>query len=469
MEKITMLTWLHISDLHFRASQEYNTHAVLKALLTDLKERMQDDGLCPDFIAVTGDIAFSGQPAEYALARTFFDDLLKTTGLPSERLLVVPGNHDVNRSLITPGARAIGAALADRDAVNLLLNTPDDRRLIMARFKGYAEFVNDYLRQGWDDEHFFYVRTVEADGRRVALLGLNSAWLCASDEDKAKGLLIGERQARAALEQAEGAALKIALMHHPFDWLREFDQNDSAAMLTDGCDFILHGHLHQTALTQLTSPDSAAMILAGGACYETRNYPNMVNWVRLDLSAGTGVVYLRRYSPQRGGFWAKDTLTYRNVQDGEYRFALRGRLTRPVWPSDRSSASQAATASGGSAAASGGGIAVVGHGNVIVRGTAQVSAPARAPAEPVPEPQVEYNLAMIRELLEVALSPGEIDTVAFDVAHPIYDEITPLVKSQKTLKLVSWCAQKLQLEALLAAVERINPARYRQYVARLRK
>ena len=315
------LTWLHLSDLHFRKSQAYDENVVLKALLRDLVEQQ----VRPDFIAVSGDIAFSGQLAEYDLARRFFDDLLQTTDLGKDRLFLVPGNHDIDRGLISTGAQAIGDSLSNRKSANALLSTPTDRKLVFARFKGYAAFVKSYLgnERHFDDSRYFRVQPLDLAGQRLALLGLNSAWLCASDQDRAAGLLIGESQARAALEQAEGADLKIALLHHPFDWLREFDQNDSAAMLTDGCDFILHGHLHQTSATQLTSPDGAATILACGACYETREFANMYNWVRLDLAAGTGTVYLRRYSDSRGGFWAKDVMTYRNVPDGIYEFRTR--------------------------------------------------------------------------------------------------------------------------------------------------
>ena len=317
------ITWLHISDLHFRAAQTYNASVVLGALLRDVAERIQQDGLRPDFIAVTGDVAFAGQPAEYALARRFFDDLLETTGLPRQRLFIVPGNHDIDRNLVTEDAKAIGDTLTNRDKVNALYVTPGDRRLLMARFRGYAEFVNDYLDHlAFDDEHYFYVHTLNLAGRQVALLGLNSAWLCASDEDKVKGVLIGEQQTWTALKQAQDADLKIALLHHPFGWLREFDQGDSADMLLDACDLILHGHRHQTATTQLISPDSATMVLDCGACYETRKFPNMFKWVKLDLATGNGVVYLRRYSDSRGGFWTKDTQTYRNTPDGEYAFAL---------------------------------------------------------------------------------------------------------------------------------------------------
>jgi predicted phosphodiesterase len=323
----TIITWLHLSDLHFRESRAYDESIVLKALLRDVAKRIQTDDLRPDFIAITGDIAFSGKPEEYAMAQSFFDDLLTTTGLPCERLFIVPGNHDVDRDLITAGAKAIGASLIDRACVNTFLATPSDRRLVLARFKGYEEFVNDYFADHlvFDDEHYFYVQIPDLSGRRIALLGLNSAWLCASDRDKEQGLVIGERQTRAALdtEQAADAEFKIALLHHPLDWLREFDQNDSAVMLLDSCDFVLHGHLHRTEMAQLVTPDSGAMVIASGACYETRQYPNSYNFVRLDLSAGAGTVYLRRYSDAGGGFWAKDTLTYRNVPDGEYTFAVR--------------------------------------------------------------------------------------------------------------------------------------------------
>ncbi len=329
------ITWLHLSDLHFRASQAYDANVVLKALLLDVGKRIAQDSLRPDFVAVSGDVAFSGQPAEYDLARRFFDDLLRVTGLGKDRLFLAPGNHDADRKLVTRGAQAIGADLTDRDSANAVLDTPDDRRLMMARFQGYKAFVNDYLAayQPFDDERYFYVRPLDLDGARIAVLGLNSAWLCASDEDRAKGLLIGERQARAALDEADrlGAGLKIALLHHSFDWLREFDQNDSATMLADRCQFILHGHLHRTAATQLTTPDSAATVLACGACYETRDFPNMYNFVELDLAASTGTVRLRRYSDAGGGFWAKDTLTYQNARDGEYTFRL-------PWPAGKAPA-----------------------------------------------------------------------------------------------------------------------------------
>lgn len=318
------IVWLHLSDLHFCEGSSYDENIVLKALLQDLVAQIQEEGLQPDWIAITGDLAFSAKPAEYELAQRFLDDLLAATGVPKDRLFLVPGNHDVDRERITRGARNVAASLTDRESVNEVLATSEDLKLMLARFEGYAAFVENYFGGGLaiKDEPYSWVRKLEVDDREIAVLCLNSVWTAQGGEKDRNCLVIGERQTRAVLAQAEGVDLTIALMHHPFDWLRDFDRDDSASLLTSRCDFILHGHMHQVGLLQTRTPDSKAMIIAAGACYETRQHPNSYNLVRLDLDTGQGMVYLRTYSDKGGGFWTKDVINYRNVPDGVYAFTL---------------------------------------------------------------------------------------------------------------------------------------------------
>ncbi len=178
------------------------------------------------------------------------------------------------------------------------------------------------------DEHGAFVRRLDLADRRVAVLGLNSAWLSARDEEYGR-LALGERQVRQALEAAGEADLRIALLHHPFEWFQEFDRNDCEALLMQDCDFVLHGHLHRTGLLRLAMPDAGAMVIAGGVAYSSRVYPNSYNFVQLDLDAGRGVVHLRRYSDERGGFWTRDTMTYQNVDDGCYAFPFPSPAAQP--------------------------------------------------------------------------------------------------------------------------------------------
>jgi predicted MPP superfamily phosphohydrolase len=255
-EPMNTVTWLHISDLHFRTSQSYDTNVVLQALLRDIAKCINDDSLQPNFIILSGDIAFASHPKEYALAQQFLDDLLKTTSLPKDCLFLVPGNHDVDRNAISPLAAGATAILSNRDAVNRLLADDDDRARVFQRFHNYQDFINEYLgreRLLFDHANYFYVKQIEVAGRRVAILGLNSAWLAASDEDRNR-LLLGERQVRTALDAAEDADLCLAVMHHPFDWLQDFDRDDAEPLLCSGCDFVLHGHMHQVGLLQARTP-----------------------------------------------------------------------------------------------------------------------------------------------------------------------------------------------------------------------
>ena len=289
--------------------------------LRDIAEQIEARSLHPDLIAITGDIAFSGKTNEYDLAQHFFDNLLQVTGLAKDRLFVIPGNHDVDRALISPGAQFIGNELKNRKrAVNVLTNV-GDRQYLFRRFQGYAAFIRDYFDGHliFDDEHYFYTRHLEMEGQNIAILGLNSAWICSSDKDERRKMIVGEPQAWTALEQARNANLRLALLHHPFDQLKDFERKDVEPMLCQGCDFILHGHLHDTGFSHLKNPDAEAIVIAAGACYETRESANSYNLVQLDYATGRGKIILRKWS---GKFWTVDATTYQNVPNGEYEFDL---------------------------------------------------------------------------------------------------------------------------------------------------
>ncbi len=90
------IRWLHLSDFHFRESQSWEQDYVLKSLLKSIRENFKELNR-PDLLFITGDVAFSGKQKEYELAQGFVLELLKATGLSSDRLFVIPGNHDVDR------------------------------------------------------------------------------------------------------------------------------------------------------------------------------------------------------------------------------------------------------------------------------------------------------------------------------------------------------------------------------------
>ena len=317
------ITWLHISDLHFQKSQIYNSNIVIKSLLEDIEERIKEDSLQPDFIIISGDISNKGLPEEYLLARQFLDSLREITSTPKENIFIVPGNHDVNRTVNPIIFDGLKSQLNDRDSVNRFISSDTELNSVLLRFNNYHKFMEQYMGENnyLITNTLLFTKIIRLSDCNLAILGLNSAWMSVEQEEQGK-LLLGEKQIRDALEETNKADFKIAVMHHPSEWLKGFDRSTAEALLQRECDLILQGHMHHPGFSLNITPDSEAIIISAGACYETRDYPNSYNFVKIDLETNRGTLYLRTYSSERDGFWTKDVRSYRNVKDGIHNFGL---------------------------------------------------------------------------------------------------------------------------------------------------
>lgn len=322
-ETVQMLTWLHISDLHFRIPGIRDSEIVLDHLIKDIENRVNIDPQLAelDFIFVTGDIAFSGKNAEYERCSTFFKRLARVTHVRRDRIFVVPGNHDVSRDCVSPIASK--SILTNRGSVDQVYYDPESRIQFMRRFSNYSDFVSrDFKRIKYKDGKPFYTKRRTIKGVSVRVLGLNSAWTSSEDNEYGK-LILGSPQIRDALAaDSKKADITIALLHHPLDWFVEFDRDECEPQIRESCDFVLHGHMHKTRTSTVSAPGSRIMVVGAGACYMGSDKPNAYNYVKFDPRSRKGSLYLREYTIRSGGHWTTDTRTYKGV-DGKYEFELQ--------------------------------------------------------------------------------------------------------------------------------------------------
>ena len=321
---MSTISWIHISDLHFRPTNHWEANIVLRPLIKDVKDQIEQQKLDLNFAVVTGDIAFQADEKEYALAQEFFDEFLNAAELSKDRLFMVPGNHDISRDMITTGNRIIARSLDNRKSLYEVLSNNNDRRLILLKFLRYSKFINTFFKRifSFNDENFYFTHCFKADGIKIAILGLNSALLSMDDSDRGR-LVLSEYQTRNALKATKKADISIAIMHHPFSWFNDFDASDCEHLLMNACDFILHGHLHKAGILNIATPDAQAMIIAAGACYETRQSLNSYNIVTLDPNTGEGNIHLRCYSDSQGGCWVADNMTFEKVENGQFAFKIK--------------------------------------------------------------------------------------------------------------------------------------------------
>ena len=283
---------LHLSDLHFSTRSRWDSDPILCALARFIAADVTDNGLHPDLVVITGDLAQSGKPKEYGLARQWLDDLWPrltpdpAAPLDRDRLLLVPGNHDVDWDLIEPGARDAHQAMLDAKDQKEITSRLDPKsvtcNLLLKRHAAYLKFYGDWLgqRQTWP----WWQRSIPIRDQRLHVAGLDSAWLAERDDDSR--LLLSTYQINQTVLHKDAKAehdWRLALLHHPWASLAEFDRNDARRTLHRYRDLILSGHLHQPDLFRIApaDPRRSCIEAAAGCCYSGKPYPNAFQWIEL--------------------------------------------------------------------------------------------------------------------------------------------------------------------------------------------
>lgn len=257
------ISWLHVSDFHFKGGDAYDRDVVLRALVHSVGE-FRKRGRKADLIFATGDIAYRGKDTEYSAATAFFDAFLAAAGVEKRHLYLVPGNHDVDRDM---GA-GLARTLSSREEADQYFRPTVPKNHITQKQAAFRSWYNDYfagIRALPEASSCGPVEAADVNGTRIGILPLNSALFCQGDDDHAK-LWIGRRCLDEALNElrALGGEFNIALLHHPLGWLHDAEASNVRAALQDGVDVILRGHLHETDVESVAGVTGQALHMAGG-------------------------------------------------------------------------------------------------------------------------------------------------------------------------------------------------------------
>lgn len=297
------LTWLHLSDLHARVRDDWDARPITDALVRDLAVLQKDFGLRPDLIFFTGDAAFGAAGGEnmaeqYKQVRAFLESIRRifSPEVPSRNIYLVPGNHDVDRSEVTPDQtswlRAPSRSLAD--ILTAMRDGKKQWRTWMERLGAYRNFVTSYglLHLQPENPYLVWSDAQEINGVRFGVSGLNSAWSAVDDEDKAKLWLGLDWQVAQAKKDMGPVAFSFALIHHPGNWFTDREDPRIVRRLRQEFEVVLHGHEHQEWVDQ---DADHKLVLSAGACYESSWMANGYSVGQLDFDAKRGRVWLRQW------------------------------------------------------------------------------------------------------------------------------------------------------------------------------
>ena len=289
------ITILHLSDIHFKRNKDDQNKTfrrdVKNKMVAQIKKHLEKNGLNLDFVAVTGDIAYSGKKKEYDEAIGFFDDL-KSVVPETTIFLAVPGNHDVDRGKVMKfftlhdivKKRQTDAFLEDEEARN---------RCITVKFESFRQFVEELNHDLYKPEDdYFWVN--DCEDKNVSFLGLNSCWASENDNDRFN-ITLGYPQVMDALGKSK-MSNKILLMHHPFKWFYEQDFDRYQGELFKNCGLILHGHTHADKAFVFKDPSDSNICLSANASYTTGKMGRIgFQFVRVEFQEKGVAVWLWPY------------------------------------------------------------------------------------------------------------------------------------------------------------------------------
>ncbi len=266
-----MLTFLQLSDIHFRGSAvgldgQSLDYDFREQLIEDARTIIDEIGGVSG-VLVCGDIADTGAGSEFGQAIEWLQNLCAAIGVNPWLVWVVPGNHDLDRARIGQlqwelrhELRACDPADLDQVFERILAN-PEQNEALLEPLQNYIEFASAYNCAFGPDP--FWVESLDLKSHQLELRGLNSALICGpTDHHEGDRMVIGDRQATV---DSSLNTVHYTLCHHPASWLLDQDEVEECFDLR--VHFRVTGHLHVRGLRYTP----AGVHLAAGAVSPERD------------------------------------------------------------------------------------------------------------------------------------------------------------------------------------------------------
>lgn len=242
-----------------------------ESVLDFLRERMRQGDALPDFVFITGDIGFSGDASHYTIFREhFYEPLLEACGKEmASRVYIVPGNHDVNRAT-NRYADTYSALSIEETALDPTGPGAEARSDFARRFEEFVQGDPSNRAPAWLPSAGGVIADVhDIEDWRVGVLGLNTAWLSRSDEDREK-LTPGKELVKSGLDRLGDCEVVIALGHHPPDWFTVSERKPILAQFAKRPLVYLCGHRHRNESLWYSAAGFPVVGMQAGAVFYDR-------------------------------------------------------------------------------------------------------------------------------------------------------------------------------------------------------
>lgn len=347
-----MIHILHLSDIHLGTLSKALQYRV--QLETDLDRELQMDRL--EYLVISGDIATRSTEAEYHVALDFAKKLIGYLGLDSSRVIVVPGNHDLNWDI---SAQAYDYIPKHRLPVELTREhiSAGDAGALQCdgdRYKQrFANFSKCFYREiygkdyplDYEEQSILYPSPNPTE--HVLFLGLNSCWELdhnyqgrasintAAVNNAIDQLITAKRYGYPKEKEGElepqgnkyEGWLKIVVCHHPITGREMMDDAVMQLLAIHDFKMLLHGHVHEAIEDFYKYDPERGIHIIGAGTFgapvkeQVPSIPLQYNLLTYDPEASTVTVETRK-KEKPDGDWKADA-RWGNSNNPVPRYTIR--------------------------------------------------------------------------------------------------------------------------------------------------
>lgn len=322
------LNILHISDAHIEMATKEEVSDIVEKMINDALKVQKEQDIKIDLVCFTGDLIQRGDKAiddenQLGLAEEILiNPIVNGLGLEKDKFITVPGNHEIDVKKIVKATEK-GLLVDSLEEIND--NVSDMNETYLARLGYFYEWIGNYYSDVIK-EKIGYAFLREMDGKKVGVACIDSAWRSSGKGGCEKGIMyVGEKQINDLYKHIKDADIKICLMHHPIDWLSDYESRIIERELTK-FDIVLRGHVHENDNKEVCRQSMKTIYSTAGKLYpldyalgrKVDGY-NGYSILNIDFNNNICNIYLRTY-------YAKD----RNDFDSAINLVKNGQVSYPL-------------------------------------------------------------------------------------------------------------------------------------------
>lgn len=302
--KMSKLAILHLSDLHFRNSENYKPEQI-QNIINAIRNTVVDANYL--LLIVSGDLVHDGKDIQYADFDRFLADLKNSIEKTYKNILkvefvCVPGNHDVDQT---------GGVYSKAELVDIAENNSFDEKIFeeLARGESYFTFArrNNVIK---DERSIIESVNYSFDNHIVKINLINTAPFSARQSDD-QGFHFIPTSLIDNMKTSEEDDYIFTVMHHPYYWFGWHCKHKLINSLLSSTDIVFLGHDHFQESHSISQDGLSTIVQAAG------KLSNLGNWHSSEFYVSLLDLETREYS-QVLCHWDEKSKIYQTDRNTSY-------------------------------------------------------------------------------------------------------------------------------------------------------